>query len=99
MDLVPFPERTPKQLREAFDTTMRDALKVGLTSIHDASGEDENVQFYKRCPIWYLCCTSQLTRCFSVAESGDLPVWSPYFDQPFADNVVASSELNACWPS
>jgi hypothetical protein len=48
MSLVPFPQRTPAQLREYFDKTMEDGLAVGLTSIHDASGEDQNVEFYKK---------------------------------------------------
>lgn len=48
MALVPFPKRTPARLQEYFDKTMEDALQVGLTSIHDASGEDQNVEFYKK---------------------------------------------------
>lgn len=91
MALVPFPERTSKQIREAFDTTMQDALKVGLTSIHDASGEDQNVPFYKRCAILRLFYTSYLTSSSSVAESGELPVCFAQHDQLVGANRIAAS--------
>lgn len=47
MGLVPVPDRTPAQVADYFKTAMRDALEVGLTSIHDASGEDQYIGFFK----------------------------------------------------
>ena len=39
MAIVPVPAATKAQLREYFDGAVRDALAVGLTSIHDATTE------------------------------------------------------------
>jgi predicted amidohydrolase YtcJ len=47
MDLVPIPEKTPAQVSEYIKTTIRDALEVGLTNIHDADGVDKYIDFYK----------------------------------------------------
>lgn len=47
MNLVPVPEYTPAQVLAYFKTAMQDALEVGLTSIHDAGGEDQYIDFYK----------------------------------------------------
>ena len=47
MNLVPVPDRTPAQVSTYFKTAMQDALEVGLTSIHDAGGEDQYITFYK----------------------------------------------------
>jgi len=47
MGLVPVPELTPAQVANYFNTAMRDALEVGLTSIHDAGGEDRYISFFK----------------------------------------------------
>ena len=47
MWLVPIPDETPAQVASYFKVTMRDALEVGLTCIHDASGEDKFIDFYK----------------------------------------------------
>lgn len=48
MALVPIPDKTPGQVANYFETTMRDGLEVGLTSIHDAGGEDQHIDFYKQ---------------------------------------------------
>lgn len=48
MELVPIPDLTTAQVADYFDTAMRDALEVGLTSIHDASGEDQHIAFFKK---------------------------------------------------
>jgi predicted amidohydrolase YtcJ len=48
MDLVPIPDKTPAQVAGYFNTAMRDALEVGLTSIHDAGGQDQHISFYKQ---------------------------------------------------
>jgi len=47
MGLVPIPDETPAQVANHFSVAMRDALEVGLTSIHDAGGEDQYVSFFK----------------------------------------------------
>ena len=41
MGLVPIPEETLAQVADYFKVTMNDALEVGLTSIHDATGGGE----------------------------------------------------------
>jgi predicted amidohydrolase YtcJ len=48
MTLVPIPDKTPVQIADYFNTAMHDALEVGLTSIHDAGGEDQYIDFYKQ---------------------------------------------------
>ena len=48
MNLVPIPDKTPAQVADYFKTAMRDALEVGLTSIHEAGGDDQYINFYKR---------------------------------------------------
>jgi len=47
MGLVPIPDRTSEQVANYFKTAMHDALEVGLTSIHDAGGEDQYIGFFK----------------------------------------------------
>jgi len=47
MGLVPIPEETPAQVADYFKVVMHDALEVGLTSIHDAGGEDQYIGFFK----------------------------------------------------
>ena len=47
MNLVPVPVYTPAQVLASFTTAMQDALEVGLTSIHDAEGEDQYIGFFK----------------------------------------------------
>ena len=47
MGLVPIPDRTPAQVADYFKAAMHDALEVGLTSIHDAGGEDRYIGFFK----------------------------------------------------
>ncbi|TFY78421.1 hypothetical protein EWM64_g5591 [Hericium alpestre] len=48
MALVPIPPWTEAQMAEYFDIAMRDALSVGLTSIHDAWSSPEAIQFFKK---------------------------------------------------
>ena len=45
--LVPIPDETPAQVADYFKVAMHDALEVGLTSIHDAGGEDQYIGFFK----------------------------------------------------
>lgn len=47
MAIVPVPAPTKAQLRDYFDRTVRDALAVGLTSIHDAATEPHQIEFYQ----------------------------------------------------
>jgi hypothetical protein len=48
MTLIPYPPWTTAQHSEYFKTAMKDALSVGLTTIHDAFTSPEQVEFYKR---------------------------------------------------
>ncbi|KAI0063272.1 amidohydrolase 3 [Artomyces pyxidatus] len=48
MELVHLPKRSEAEVSESFEITMRDALSVGLTSIHDAWSTPEDIAFYKR---------------------------------------------------
>ncbi|KAF8064078.1 amidohydrolase family-domain-containing protein [Lyophyllum atratum] len=48
MALIPTPEWTDERMSQFFDTTMRDALSHGLTSIHDAMSLPDQIQFFKR---------------------------------------------------
>ncbi|KIY69253.1 hypothetical protein CYLTODRAFT_394012 [Cylindrobasidium torrendii FP15055 ss-10] len=48
MDLIPLPKRSDEVVKEYFETTMREALKYGLTSVHDADSNPSDIEFYKR---------------------------------------------------
>ncbi|KAF5376082.1 hypothetical protein D9615_007734 [Tricholomella constricta] len=48
MALIPTPEWTEDRMTQFFETTMRDALAHGLTSIHDAMSFPDYIQFYKK---------------------------------------------------
>jgi predicted amidohydrolase YtcJ len=50
MDLVDNlkPARTEVEYLQWFETTMRDALRFGLTSIHDAASFPYDIAFFKR---------------------------------------------------
>lgn len=54
MALLPIPKWTEVQMSQFFDTTMKEALARGLTSIHDAGVEPKPMAFYKKyisCPL------------------------------------------------
>ena len=48
MDLIDKPAQTEAEIYECFETTMRDALRVGLTSIHDAASFPKDIAFFQR---------------------------------------------------
>ncbi|KAK7057516.1 amidohydrolase 3 [Favolaschia claudopus] len=48
MNLVPIPPWSSKQYTEYFDIAVAEALKFGLTSVHDAATDPAMVEFYKR---------------------------------------------------
>ncbi|KAI0270735.1 amidohydrolase family-domain-containing protein [Gloeopeniophorella convolvens] len=48
MALVEKPEPTDAETLEYFETAMRDALRVGLTSIHDAATSPSEIAFFRR---------------------------------------------------
>ena len=48
MDLIAKPAPTPAETLEWFETTMRDALRVGLTNIHDAASFPNDIAFAQR---------------------------------------------------
>ena len=48
MDLIEKPTPTEAEIHEHYETTMRDALRVGLTSIHDAASYPTEIAFFQR---------------------------------------------------
>jgi hypothetical protein len=48
MDLIDKPMPTEVETLQWFETTMRDALRFGLTSIHDAASFPNDIAFFKR---------------------------------------------------
>ena len=48
MDLINKPALTETETRECFEITMRDALRVGLTSIQDAASFPIDIAFFQR---------------------------------------------------
>ncbi|KAG6853611.1 hypothetical protein C0991_002835 [Blastosporella zonata] len=48
MALIPTPEWSEERTNQFFETTIKDALAHGLTSIHDAMSSPEQIQFFKK---------------------------------------------------
>ena len=48
MDLIEKPAPTESETLEQFEMAMLDALRVGLTSIHDAATSPNDIAFFKR---------------------------------------------------
>jgi predicted amidohydrolase YtcJ len=48
MDLVEKPAPTEAETLEQFETAMLDALRVGLTSIHDADASPSSIAFFRQ---------------------------------------------------
>jgi hypothetical protein len=48
MDLIEKPAPTEAETLEQFETTMLDALRVGLTSIHDADTLPNSIAFFRQ---------------------------------------------------
>jgi predicted amidohydrolase YtcJ len=48
MGLVPIPPWTLEETNAKFERAMKDALAVGLTSIHDAATEPLAIKFFKQ---------------------------------------------------
>ena len=48
MDLIPHPPWSAKQMSQYYDRAMTDALKYGLTSIHDALVYPKAIEFFKK---------------------------------------------------
>lgn len=46
MSLIPVPTPSNAQVLQYFERTMKDALAVGLTSIHDAATSLDDIEFY-----------------------------------------------------
>ena len=47
-DLVIRPEPTHKQLQKRFSATVKDAHRLGLTSVHDAGFNPMSLEFFRR---------------------------------------------------
>jgi hypothetical protein len=75
MDLIEKPALTEAETRGCFETTMRDALRVGLTSIQDAASFPKDIAFFQRhvllliYPLFWHALTSR-----RMADEGRLPV-------------------------
>lgn len=48
MELIPIPDWTEDDRDKFFNITMKDALSVGLTSIHDADAPPEAIMLFKK---------------------------------------------------
>jgi predicted amidohydrolase YtcJ len=48
MDLIGKPAATEAETLEHFGTAMLDALRVGLTSIHDAATSPNSIAFFRQ---------------------------------------------------
>lgn len=83
MDLIDKLKHAPTEAEtlQWFETTMRDALRFGLTSIHDAVSFPNDIAFFRR-----HVCISTLTRhtltvtLHWMADEGRLPVSLNYIN-------------------
>jgi predicted amidohydrolase YtcJ len=57
MELIPIPAWTEEVRAKFFDITMKDALSVGLTSIHDADSSPEAIMLFKKSAFQHLFCS------------------------------------------
>ncbi|KIN96284.1 hypothetical protein M404DRAFT_16921 [Pisolithus tinctorius Marx 270] len=48
MSLIPLPPPSEADMQRYFERTVKDALAVGLTSIHDAATEPDAIEFYRQ---------------------------------------------------
>jgi predicted amidohydrolase YtcJ len=72
MTLIPRPPWAPEQYVDFFNTAVEEALKFGLTSIHDASTDPDAVAFFKGFVILGLL-NSKFQLFSRVAQAGKLP--------------------------
>ena len=58
MNLIPRPHWTENQISDFFDTTIKEALSRGLTSIHDADSNLDHLAFFKKSvqPLPHILC-------------------------------------------
>jgi len=48
VNLIPVPAWSESQVAAFFDSTIKEALSFGLTSIHDADTELDHIEFFKK---------------------------------------------------
>lgn len=48
MSLIPIPEWSESQVAGFFESTIKEALSFGLTSIHDADTRLDHIEFFKK---------------------------------------------------
>jgi hypothetical protein len=72
MNLIPAPQWTEDQMQEYFDTTIRLALKYGLTSIHDADTNARFIAFYRKYAFFFGTIPSFRPLSFSFALPNSL---------------------------
>lgn len=53
MALVPVPPWSQRQMEEYFQRAVKDALRVGLTSVHDAAATPEIIDVFRKYVVRY----------------------------------------------
>lgn len=53
-ELVKRPDPTPKMLKKRFTATVKDALAMGLTSVHDAGFNPVSLEFFHQSAILHV---------------------------------------------
>ncbi len=75
MSLIHKPDPTDAEILEDFETTMGDALRVGLTTIHDAGSSPSTITFFQRQVLIPLHSQPRLALTpHRIADEGRLPV-------------------------
>ena len=75
MSLIQKPDPTDAETLEDFETTMGDALRVGLTTIHDAGSWPSTIAFFQRQVLILLYAQPRLTFTpYRMTDEGRLPV-------------------------
>ena len=73
MGLIPAPVWTDEQMSIYYDTTVKEALSYGLTSVHDAASQPHHISYLKRY-VYVLFMRAPLEHLYRKAEEGTLPV-------------------------
>ena len=95
MNLIPIPHWTENQISDFFDSTIKEALSRGLTSIHDADSKLDHLAFFKKSvqpPSPPRTLFSYLSR---MAERGKLPV--SYLLSPLAISDYNTRTASTPW--
>ncbi|KAJ6576849.1 amidohydrolase family-domain-containing protein [Mycena sp. CBHHK59/15] len=77
MVLIPSPPWTPEKYLDFFHTAVKEALKYGLTSVHDAATDPDAVLFFKGS-----------MNCLQGGKDGKLPIRLYLMAVPFSENFT-----------